>query len=142
MITSKLFAAGLSLAVIMAGLFSGARVADQAVLDRLVGYAKEACLVGTQIELHADANGNITLRNLLKPGAEGEIQIKAIDAPGASAYIDEQVRLVADRQMQECLRPYMLRIFEASLGTKLQPRPGAPSEKLLLAPESADIVET
>jgi hypothetical protein len=125
----------------MVGLSGGTQAADQATLDRLVSYAKEACLVGTQIDLHADVNGNITIRNPLKPGAEGTFNARKTDASGAIAYINEQVRLNADRQIQDCIRPYMIRIFEAVLGTNIQPSPGAPSAKLLQAPESAKMAE-
>ena len=139
---SKPFSAAFLYLPMMVWLSSNVQAADQATLDKLVGYAKDACLVGTHVELHADVSGNITIRNPFKPGAEGAIDVKRTDVSGAPAYIDEQVRLVADRQIQECIRPYMIRIFEAILGTTVQSTPGAPSEQLIRAPQTAKMAET
>ncbi len=139
--TSKALSAILSLPLAMMFFSGDARAADQATLDRLVSYAKEACLVGTQFDLHADVNGNITLRNLLKPGAGGALNVDKTNASGAINYIDEQLRLNADKKIQECIRPYMIRIFEVILGTNIQSSPGAPSGKLLLEPGSANMSE-
>ena len=53
---------------LMVWLSSNVQAADQATLDKLVGYAKDACLVGIHVELHADVSGNITVRNSLQTG--------------------------------------------------------------------------
>jgi hypothetical protein len=89
---------------------------DQATLDRLVEYAKAGCLSGNQFDLYADVNGNLTFKNLLKPGAEGKAAVNVRNSPGASAIFDQQLRLVADQQIRDCMKPYIDKIFKAMLG--------------------------
>jgi hypothetical protein len=83
-------------------------------LDRLVGYAKQACLVGTQFNFSADLDGNVIFSNPTKLG-EGEAAVNVRKSTGAAAIFDEKLRIIADRQVQDCMRPYIERIFNAIL---------------------------
>lgn len=115
------------LAVLTAsGALDHAVAADKETLDRLVGYAKQACLIGTQFDLHADENGTLSFKNLLKPGEEVKIDTSARKSSGASAIFDQQLRVVADRQIQECMKPYIDKIFSATLGTATPLPPSTP----------------
>jgi hypothetical protein len=89
--------------------------ADQATLDHLVEYAKQACLIGTQFDFVADVNGNVTFTNPTKPGAEGKASVNVRDSKGATAIFEEKLRVVADKQIQDCMRPYIDQIYKAIL---------------------------
>jgi hypothetical protein len=137
----RLPSAFLCLSLATVGFSGRARAVDQATLDNLVAVAKQACLVGTKYDLHADAKGNVAIKSLLRPGAEIGINVSKREGTGAANYFDESIRLIADRQIQECLRPYTIRIFEAILGTKISLSPGTPSRELLQAPEAAEVID-
>jgi len=94
-------------------IVSATAAVDQDTLDRLVGYAKQACLVGTQFDFNADVKGNVTFRNPLRPGAEGKAAVNVRNSTGAAAIFDEQLRVIADQNTRECMKPYIDQIFKA-----------------------------
>jgi hypothetical protein len=87
----------------------------QQELDSLVRAAKEACLIGTQVVFSADLSGNITLINPAIPGDKGQIAVNARKAAGAAEIFDERLRIIADKQIQDCMKPYMEKVFKALL---------------------------
>jgi hypothetical protein len=94
---------------------SQAWAVDQATLDRLVDYAKQGCLVGTQFDFSANVNGDVSFRNPLKPGADGQAAVNVRNATGAVAIFDQQLRLAADQQTRDCMKPFVDKIFSAIL---------------------------
>ena len=95
-----------------------ARAADQATLDHLVEYAKQACLVGTQYDFNADLSGNITFKNPLKPGGEGKAAVNVRNSTGAAAIFDQQLRVAADENTRRCMGPRIDKIIAYVLGPK------------------------
>jgi hypothetical protein len=96
-------------------LARGSMAVEQTTLDLLVSYAKQGCLSGKQFDFSANVNGNISFKNPLTPGAEGKTSINIRDAPGAAAIFTEQIRVVADQQIRDCMKPYIDQIFAAVL---------------------------
>jgi hypothetical protein len=128
-----------SLFVLVASTDAYAAV-DQATLDRLVDYAKQGCLSGSQFDFNADVNGNVTLKNLLKPGAEGKASVNVRNSAGATAIFEQQVRVVADQQVRDCMKPYIDRIFQFILGSTPRDSRSLPSSSALPSPYDAEIV--
>jgi hypothetical protein len=95
---------------------------DQATLDRLSGYAKEACLLGTQFDFGANVNGNVTFSDPTKPGAEGKASVNVRNSKGAAAIFEEKLRAVADQQTRDCMKPYIDQIFKAVLSVNAPAR--------------------
>jgi hypothetical protein len=102
----------LLLGLIAFGLIPSLSWADQATVDSLTSVAKEGCLVGTQFTFTTSADGSMSFRNPLKPGANGQVTVDLRKGKGAVSYFQEQLRLVADESIQKCMQPYVLRIFD------------------------------
>jgi hypothetical protein len=125
---------------VLCALIGEAHAASQQTLDRLVDYAKQACLVGTQFDLHADENGNLSFKNLLKPGEEVKIDANVRQSTGASAIINDQLRIMADKQIQECMTPFIERIMEAMLGPSGQALPESTPYHLVIPKGKVELI--
>lgn len=119
---------------------SEAHATDQQTLDRLVEYAKQACLVGKQFDFHADENGNLSFKNLLKPGEEVKIDTNIRQSPGASAIINDQLRIVADKQIQECMTPFITRIMDAMLGSSSKELPKSTPYHMVIPTGTVELI--
>jgi hypothetical protein len=97
-------------------IISQAEPLDTTRIDKAVKVVKELCLSGTQFDLHADAKGNVTLKNLRKPGGEGSVSVNVRNSEGAAAIFDEKLRIMADDKVRECMRSELPRIIDAILG--------------------------
>lgn len=81
---------------------------------------RELCLTGGKsVEINADANGKITLRNPFKIGAEANVDFSRSELNGLVAALKfegDQAGAQAS-QMRTCMQPYIGRILDAVLGT-------------------------
>jgi hypothetical protein len=84
-------------------------------IDQAVQVINSICLSGKQYDLQVDARGNIVFKNL-KPGAEASATISARSSSGATAISEERLRLIADSQVRDCMKPYLPRLLDALLG--------------------------
>jgi hypothetical protein len=121
-------------------LISEAHATDQQTLDRLADYAKQACLVGTQFDFHADENGNLSFKNILKPGEEVKIDTNIRKSAVASAIINDQLRIIADKQIQECMTPFITRIMDAMLGSASRELPGSTPYHLVIPKGKVELI--
>jgi hypothetical protein len=94
-----------------------AQPVDKERVDQALQLIKDICLVGKQYDLSIDAKGNIFLKNL-KPGAEASANISARSSTGSPAISEERLRLVADAQVRDCMKPHLPRLLDALLGTR------------------------
>ncbi|MBP2315463.1 hypothetical protein [Azospirillum soli] len=100
--------------------------ADQATINTMTKLAKDSCLVGTQFYFNASANGNITFRDPTKPGGQGEIKVDAREGTGAVAIFSDNIRVVADQQIRDCMHPYVMEIF-----TYIKNNPAPPVTRII-----------
>jgi hypothetical protein len=88
--------------------------AQSAKVDRAIKAVKELCLVGTQYDLRADTKGNLTLTQGL-PNGQGSVSVNVRESTGAAAVFDDKVRLAADADIRECIKPHIGKIVDAIL---------------------------
>jgi hypothetical protein len=89
--------------------------------DHAIKAVKELCLVGTQYDLKADASGNLTLVKLV-PGGRGAVSVNVRESSGAAAIFDDKLRVSADKEIRECIKPHIGRIINAILDDSSTPR--------------------
>ncbi len=87
-----------------------------------VATVKELCLSGNEYDLKADAKGNLTLTKLM-PGGEGEISVNARQSAGAAAIFDDKLRIIADKEVRDCIKPYIKQIMDSILNEKPAEKP-------------------
>lgn len=104
--------------------FTSASCADQKSIEFAISTVKEFCLVGTQYDVKADIEGNLSFLKKL-PGLSGSASVNVRSSPGAAAILDEKIRLFADTQVRDCMKPYIGKIVDAILSTEETPRPRA-----------------
>src|SRR5271166_6150558 len=92
---------------------------DQKVVDLLTENANAACLVGNEWHFSANVSGEITLR---KQGGNGRVDIKDINAPGASGFLDEKIKEVFGEKIMQCLQPYRVKIQDYILANAGKPK--------------------
>ena len=93
--------------------------AQETKADRAIKAVKELCLTGTQFDLKADAQGNLTLTKLL-PGGGGAVSVNVRQSTGAAAIFDEKIRQIADEDIRRCIQPYIKPIIDTILSEKPQ----------------------
>lgn len=118
---SKIFFGVLSLVVVFPSL-SIAQGPTKA--DKAIKAVKELCLTGTQYDLKADAQGNLTLLKLA-PGATGSVSVNVHTSSGAAAIFDDKLRKEADEDIRNCIKPYIQRIIDAILQDDVADRPSS-----------------
>jgi hypothetical protein len=79
-----------------------------------IAAVKALCLAGSQFDLKADASGNLTLLKLT-PGGQGSVSVNVRESSGAAAIFDDKIRVVADADIRDCIRPYIEKIVDAIL---------------------------
>lgn len=94
--------------------------------DKAVEALNVLCLSGKQYALKLNAQGNLVFLRLV-PGAEAKVEIDSREAVGATGYFDERVRLLADKQIIQCMQPHIPRILDEILN----PSSGALEENVL-----------
>jgi hypothetical protein len=75
-------------------------------VEQVLAVLSEACLSGTQLRVEYDAEGEVSFRSL-KPGAEGSFVLDERNAKGATGILDEQLRLIADDKVRDCMKPHL-----------------------------------
>ena len=96
-----------------------------------ISAVQQLCLAGTQFDLKADVNGNLTLLKLT-PGGQGSVSVNVRNSTGAAAIFDDKIRQVADEDIRRCIQPYIARIIDAILSQNSNGQPsesGATSDK-------------
>ncbi len=95
----------------VAGAFAEEQFESSKVQDA-VNTVKALCLSGSQLDIEADVKGNITFKRFM-PGGEGSFSVNVREADGATAILNEELRMIADDTIRECTQTHIARIVDA-----------------------------
>jgi len=83
--------------------------ANQEKLNQMTEAVNTFCLSGHRFHLDANVNGGISI---MKRGGEIGTKVDVFKQPGAAAYLNEEIRRLADDDIRKCAEPYLKRIFD------------------------------
>lgn len=87
-------------------------------VDKQVEVVNALCLSGTQYFLELDAEGHLLFKKMV-PGGAASVMIDSRKAPGATGYFNEEMRLIADKNIIECTQKHIPRILDEISRTSL-----------------------
>lgn len=96
-------------------------LAENPRIRTAVDTVKELCLSGDAYDLSVDAHGKLTFKKLT-PGAEGSVSFNIRESTGATGYIDEELKNLVDKDIRDCIKPFIPQIMDAVLGKVTVPQ--------------------